>query len=177
MTIELTEAQRQALQAFKGRPVDVVDPATKERFVLLDRGLFDRMRNDRIGRDIQSETDWIADWKEFWEKQFQWEAERPHRIESAAAALGVSSGILWSQTAFWNDLAELLRNKKNLGQWVCYSRDDRIGIGSYEELIRKCVRRGLSENEYDLQVIEPRASPPWEPEEIEAGGNELDNGE
>jgi hypothetical protein len=42
--IELTEAQRQALQAGCGKPVEVVDPATQERYVLLAREQYEQVR-------------------------------------------------------------------------------------------------------------------------------------
>ena len=89
-------------------------------------------------------------------------------------APGVPPGILQSQQAFWRELPLLLRNKRNLGKWVCYHGDERIGIGSYEELIRECVRRGLGDDAYDLDIIEPRAIPPWETMEIEGGGHVVD---
>lgn len=45
MTIELTEEQRQALQAEQGKPVDVVDPATQRRYVLLAQEQYERLRS------------------------------------------------------------------------------------------------------------------------------------
>jgi hypothetical protein len=42
--IELTDAQRQALQAEPGRPVDVLDPATQQRYVLLAREQYEQVR-------------------------------------------------------------------------------------------------------------------------------------
>jgi len=45
MTIELTDSQRQALRADRARPVDVVDPATKERYVLLAREEYERVQS------------------------------------------------------------------------------------------------------------------------------------
>ena len=42
--IELTDAQRQALQAEQGKPVDVVDPATRRRYVLLAHEQYERVR-------------------------------------------------------------------------------------------------------------------------------------
>jgi hypothetical protein len=34
---------------------------------------------------------------------------------------------------------------------------ERIGIAKYEDLIRECPGRGLADETYDLDVIEPRA--------------------
>jgi len=155
MTIELTEAQRQALQADHGSPVDVVDPATREHYVLLAREQYERVQPFLNSRALG-------------------ESGRLHR-EPGNEIPAVSPSIRQSQESFWRDLPELLTDERNKGLWVCYHRDERIGIGSYEHLIRECVRRGLSENEYDIEVIEPHASPPWEIEEIEAGGHELDS--
>jgi hypothetical protein len=42
--IELTDAQRQALLAGQGRPLDVVDPTTQQRYVLLAREQYERVR-------------------------------------------------------------------------------------------------------------------------------------
>jgi hypothetical protein len=50
---------------------------------------------------------------------------------------------------------------------VCYHEQERIGISRDDrDLIRECLRRGLSEKSYHLAVIEPQAHPPWEVEEI-----------
>jgi hypothetical protein len=146
-TIELTDDQRQALQAEQGKPIDVVDPATHQRYVLIACEQYERVRAL---------------------------LEQGTGQESPAAAEGIPPGILRSQQAFWRDLPELLQNKRNRGKWVCYHGDERIGIGKYEDLIRECLRRGLADDTYDLDVIEPRAIPPWEPEEIEGGGHEVD---
>jgi hypothetical protein len=43
-TIELTHEQRQALQVEPGRPVEVLDPATQQRYVLLARDQYERLR-------------------------------------------------------------------------------------------------------------------------------------
>jgi hypothetical protein len=91
------------------------------------------------------------------------------------ATAGIAPGILRSQQAFWRDLPVLLAQNKLRGEWVCYYGDNRVGIGTYEGLIRECVRRGLRRDEYDLFIIEPHARPPWEPEEIDGGGHEVDD--
>jgi hypothetical protein len=43
--IELTIEQRRVLQAGPSRPVDVVDPATRQRYVLLAREQYERVRS------------------------------------------------------------------------------------------------------------------------------------
>lgn len=145
-TIELTDDQRHALQGEQGKPIDVVDPATQQRYVLIAREQYERVRAM---------------------------LEQGTRQESLPAE-GIPTGIFRSQQAFWRDLPELLRNKSNRGNWVCYHGDERIGIGKYEDLIRECLRRGFADDTYDLDVIEPRAIPPWELEEVEGGGHEVD---
>jgi hypothetical protein len=42
--IELTDAQRQELRREPGKPVEVIDPATQQRYVLLDREQYERVR-------------------------------------------------------------------------------------------------------------------------------------
>lgn len=144
-SIELTDDQRQALQAEQGKPLDVVDPATKQHYVLLAQEQYERVRNL---------------------------LETP----SAPAMTGVPPGILRSQQAFWRDLPALLKEKKNHGKWVCYHGDERIGISvKSDDLIRECLRRGLKEDQYDLDVIERRVRPAWEVEEVDGGGHEVTN--
>ncbi len=88
----------------------------------------------------------------------------------------VPEGILRSQQAFWRDLPELLKKKKNHGKWVCYHRDECIGIASTaDELIRECKRRGLTRDTYYSDVIVPYDCAPWEVEEIEGGGHIVDD--
>src|ERR1700722_15035320 len=43
--IELTDGQRRALQAEQGNLMDVVDPASNRRYVLLPREQYDQMRS------------------------------------------------------------------------------------------------------------------------------------
>jgi hypothetical protein len=147
-SIELTDAQRQALQRDQGEPVDLVDPATQQRYVLLAREQYERMRSL---------------------------LEKGATLQRTAVASGVHPGILRSQQAFRRDLPGLLKDKRNRGKWVCYHTEERIGIGTYQGLIRECVRRGIEDNEYDLEVIEPHAFPPWDLQEIEAGGHEVED--
>ncbi len=140
--IELTDAQRQALQAEQGKPVDVVDPATRRRYVLLERELYERvlpLLEQAGGPEPQDPT------------------------------AGIPPGILRSQQAFWRDLPELLRHKRNRGRWAAYHGDEQIGVDADEvKLVREIVRRGIAGDDYYMGRIEPEDQPPWEPIEVES---------
>jgi hypothetical protein len=147
--IELTDAQRRALAAEPGKPFAVVDPATQQRYVLVAQEQYERVR-----------------------PLF----EQSGGADTPIATARVPAGILRSQQAFWRDLPQLLQDRSNHGRWVCYHGEERIGIARTEvELIRECLRRGLRDDTYDLHVIEPAANAPWQPEEIEPGGHEVDD--
>jgi hypothetical protein len=138
--IELTDAQRQALQAAPGKPVDVVDPATQRRYVLLDREQYERLLPlpDQAGGPEEDPT------------------------------AGIPPGILRSMQAFWRDLPELLRTRRNRGRWAAYHGDERVGVAADDvKLIREMVRRGASADEYYLGRIEPQDQAPWEDVEVE----------
>ena len=145
MMLELTEQQRQAVQEQAGRPVQVIDPDTQRAYVLLAREQYERICS-------------------------LLEGERQSADRSAGVATGIPPGVLRSQEAFWRDLPQLLPQRKLRGRWVCYHGGERIGIGTYEELIRECRRRGISDDAYYLGCIRPRELPPWEPEEVEPLG-------
>ena len=147
MRLELTPEQEAELR--RGTGVEVVEPGTQAAFVLIAREQFDRVRH-----------------------VFEAEAPDGGRLDAA-----VPPGVLRSQQAFWRDLPELLRERRNHGRWVCYHRDERVGIaGSQTELIRECLERDLAETETYVADIRPRTSPPWEIEEVDLGGTELDHG-
>jgi hypothetical protein len=79
--------------------------------------------------------------------------------------LEIAEGIRKSQEAFFRDLPELLKNRRLRGKYVAYHRDERVKVGrSDDEVIRECLRRGLSPDEYDIFVIRPQSP---EPEEID----------
>ena len=145
MMVELTEEQRQAVQEQAGGPVEVIDPDTQRAYVLLAREQYEQMRSL-----VESER------------------EPTHRV--AEDAPGIPPGILRSQQAFWRDLPHLLSQPKLRGRWVCYHGGERIGIGTYEELIRQCGRRGIPDDAFYLGRIRPRELPPWEPEDVEPLG-------
>ncbi len=44
MSVELTEEQRRALEARPEEPLRLIDPRTKQAYVLLRAGMYDRMR-------------------------------------------------------------------------------------------------------------------------------------
>jgi hypothetical protein len=43
--IELTEEQRRALEVERGRPVECIDPATRQAYVLVAREQFEKVRS------------------------------------------------------------------------------------------------------------------------------------
>jgi len=136
MAIQLTEEQRQALLA-EGMPVDVVDPATQQRYVLLAREHYERVR-----ALLEQET----------------------ARETQEPSAGIPPGILRSQQAYWRDLPELMKLKSRKHQWVAYQGDARIGFGRTNvELYQACLRRGLERSEFYVGklVADPEGIPPW----------------
>jgi hypothetical protein len=134
-TIELTDAQRQALQAERGQPVDVLDPATQQRYVLLAREQYERMcallEHEPVPEPRQT-TDPIP------------------------------PGILRSQQAFWRDLPGLLKLKSRRRRYVAYHGDERLAFGRTQtELYQECFRRGLQREEIYIGLLEEREGPPW----------------
>lgn len=78
---------------------------------------------------------------------------------------GIPEAIRESQEAFFRDLPELLKNPRLRGQYVAYHRDERVKVGQSEtEVIQACCQRGLSDEEYDVFIIEPQSP---EPEEVD----------
>src|SRR3982750_1983066 len=136
MRIELTEEQRQAVQGQAGGPVEVIDTDSQRAYVLLAREQYEQMRS-LVGC----------------------EPEPSHR--GAEVAPGIPPGILRSQQAFWRDLPHLLSRPKLGGRGGCYHGGERIGIGTHDELIRQCGRRGIPDDALYLGRIRPRELPPW----------------
>ena len=146
MMLELTAQQRQVVQEQAGEPVEVIDPDTQCAYVLLAREQYERMRSLK-------------------------EIEREPTYPASEDVLDIPPGILRSQEAFWRDLPHLLSQPKLRGRWVCYHGGERIGIGTYEELIREYGRRGIPDDAFYLGRIRPRELPPWEPEDVEPLGS------
>jgi hypothetical protein len=76
----------------------------------------------------------------------------------------IPPGVLRSQQAFWQDLPELLKNKRNRGKWAAYHGTERVAIGRTDvEVYRECFRRGLESGEFYVGKLEadPDGIPPW----------------
>jgi hypothetical protein len=72
--------------------------------------------------------------------------------------------VLRSQQAFWHDLPELLKNKRNRGKWAAYHGGERVAIGRTDvEAYQECFRRGLKHAEFYVGKLEadPDGIPPW----------------
>ena len=70
-----------------------------------------------------------------------------------------------TQLAFFHDLPGSLKNPRLRGGRLAYRGDERVRIGRSDlEILRECLRRGLSDDKYHVFVIEPKSS---EPEEVE----------
>lgn len=149
-SIELTDQQRQALQAEQGKPVDVVDPATKQRYVLLAHEQYERVRSL---------------------------LEQPPGVgEEARRRIG--SMMLRSMQAYWRDLPELLKHRSRTRRWVAYHGDERVAFGRADvEVYQECFRRGLQRGEFYVGILEtePEGIPPWGTLESDRSLYELDH--
>jgi len=135
MVIELTADQRQALDANPGHPVDVVDPATNQRYVLLARAQYERL---------------------------QALLDQPSLSTSAESHGRIGPMMLRSQKAFWRELAELLKLRSKKRQWVAYHGDDRLAFGATQaEVYQEGLRHGLERGDFYVGKIEEDETPPW----------------
>jgi hypothetical protein len=76
----------------------------------------------------------------------------------------ISPMVLRSQQAFWQDLPELLKKKRNRGKWAAYFGGERVAIVRTEvEAYQECFRRGLKDEEFYVGklVLDPNGIPPW----------------
>jgi hypothetical protein len=72
--------------------------------------------------------------------------------------------ILRSQKAFWHDLPELLRDRRNHGKWVAYHGEQRVAFEPTDvDAYQECFRHGLRRGEFYVGKIEidPDGVPPW----------------
>jgi len=138
MALELTREQQKAVDAAGGEPVRVVDPRTRQAFVLVPAERYKDGPRFPAGDHLPAES------------------QLPREVPP---------GIQRSKEAFLRDLPSLLRQKKRRGQWVLYHGDRRLAFGkSQVELDRLFVRRGLKLT--DVYVGHIRPHPP-EPEIID----------
>jgi hypothetical protein len=91
----------------------------------------------------------------------------------ADAVPEIAPGILRSMQAFWRDLPELLKSRRNRDKWVAYHGEERVGMAADDvTLIRELLRRQVPDDAYYLATVRPRELPPWEPEEVEPLGQQ-----
>jgi hypothetical protein len=90
------------------------------------------------------------------------EGALPRPVEEPPS--GIAPGILRSQQAFWQDLPELLKHRRNRGKWVAYHAEERVAIMRSEvDAYQECFRRGLKHEEFYVGKVEadPDGIPPW----------------
>jgi hypothetical protein len=71
-----------------------------------------------------------------------------------------------SMQAFWRDLPELLKNRRNHKKWAAYHGDERVAIARSDvEAYQECFRRGLKRGEFYVGWLRARSDgiPPWGP--------------
>ena len=80
----------------------------------------------------------------------------------------IPEGILRARAALRRDLPALLASWWTRGKLACYTGEGKVAIGrDYLALVRECNRRGIPENEWIIERIEPGAGSEDE-EEIES---------
>ena len=83
----------------------------------------------------------------------------------------IAPGILRGKQAFLRELPSLLQNPKFEGWTVAYCGDEQVKLAPSEsDVIRECLKRGLTSDEYYLGVVAPYD----EDEEIEGRLSEFD---
>jgi hypothetical protein len=74
--------------------------------------------------------------------------------ETGPLGFGVPPLVEQAQKAFYRDLPRLLQERP--GPWVAYHGDKPLGFARTQaELYRECLRRGIDEEEFVVQCIEP----------------------
>jgi hypothetical protein len=74
--------------------------------------------------------------------------------------------VLRSEQAFWRDLPELLKNRRNRGKWVAYHGEERVAITRSDvDAYQECFRQGLKHEEFYVGKVkaDPDGIPPWGP--------------
>jgi hypothetical protein len=76
----------------------------------------------------------------------------------------IAPQMLRSQQAFWRDLPELLRHRRNRGKWAAYHGEERVAITRSDvDAYQECFRRGLKRGEFYVGWLKanPDGIPPW----------------
>jgi hypothetical protein len=140
MPLELTEQQRQAIEAQGGQPVEVVDPATNRAYLVIAKETFASLQAAVAGTPAAL-------------------------VEQPCTPPGVKR----SRAAFLRDLPELLQNPKHDRWFALYHGDSCVRIARrYEDLLRECRRRGLQREAYYIGIIRPHEPEPEEIEHTPA---------
>jgi hypothetical protein len=77
---------------------------------------------------------------------------------------GIAPGILRSMQAFWRDLPELLKHRRNRGKWAAYHGEERVAIRKSDvDAYQECFRRGMKHEEFYVGWLkeDPEGIPPW----------------
>jgi hypothetical protein len=85
----------------------------------------------------------------------QFEELRPPPAPPTNSSI-IPEGIRLSQQAFRRALPQLLQQKRLVGQWVAFNRQEQIGLAlDANTLLRACLNRGLGEDEFYIGWIDP----------------------
>jgi hypothetical protein len=80
----------------------------------------------------------------------------------------IPAGIRAARAALRKDLADLLAKRRYRGKFAAYSNQGQVAIGnSYLALVRECIKRGIPDDAFIIERIEPGAGSE-EVEEIES---------
>ena len=118
----------------EGEPVRIIDPVTHDAYVLVREEVYARL------------------------------AEVPQQRPAHQPDPEIPPLILRSQQAFWQDLPELLKDKRNRRKWVAYHGEERVALTRSDvEAYQECFRRGLKHEEFYVGRLEadPDGVPPW----------------
>jgi hypothetical protein len=70
----------------------------------------------------------------------------------------IPEGIRRARAALRRDLPALLASWWTRGKWAAYTGDGRVGVSrNYLKLLRECNRRGIPEDQWIIERIEPGA--------------------
>jgi hypothetical protein len=128
VTLELTEQQQQLLQQSDGKPIEMVDPHTHARYILIASAQYEQIRTLLDGL----------------------------LAKTLATPPAIPEGIQRSQQALRNALPGLLERRNLRGQWAAYHGDVCIGYAPTEAaLLGECARRGLKDDQYYIGWIDP----------------------